>query len=377
MKKKAILIVTLSARARLKRVRSCLSFQTTLPFARVTDARQRGTLLGRKNNGYQVNVKRIVFILICACGFQSKKSLAQINLVPNPSFEDTIQCPNGQGQVSYCKNWFNPTDNSPDYFHNCGMPSVPNNFPIGFQYARTGIAYVGLTPLYNTPNGREYIEVKLLDSMIQGKQYQIEFFVALAELSDSAIDRIGIYISKDSVYNHNSFLLNLPYQPQIENLQGNFIADTLNWIKISGMYNAQGGEKFITIGNFYPDSLTGVVSVPASWSAIAYYYIDDVSVVDSGWVGIEEEQKQHSFSKVYPNPSSGKFTLSSEITKGEIAIYNVHGEKVFTSTINHGSTSLTTGQPSTFDISAQPDGIYFVRIQTAEGMLNKKVVVLR
>jgi len=34
------------------------------------------------------------------------------------------------------------------------------------------------------------------------------------------------------------------------------ITDTLNWIKISGIYAANGGEDHIIIGNFYDDART-------------------------------------------------------------------------------------------------------------------------
>jgi hypothetical protein len=31
------------------------------------------------------------------------------NLVPNPSFEDTIHCPTDYGYITQAKEWFNPT----------------------------------------------------------------------------------------------------------------------------------------------------------------------------------------------------------------------------------------------------------------------------
>jgi len=93
-------------------------------------------------------------------------------------------------------------------------------------------------------------------------------------------------------------------------------------------------------------------------------YFDTCFVATS----ITENIDKEFFVNVFPNPSNGVFTLSSEITKGEVSVYNVKGEKVFTSTINH--------QPSTFDISSQPDGIYFVRVNTERGVIAKKVVLL-
>jgi len=70
---------------------------------------------------------------------------------------------------------------------------------------------------------------------------------------------------------------------------------------------------------------------------------------------------------VYPNPSNGKFTLSSEITKGEISIYNISGEKVYSSTVNR--------KQETVNLSSQPNGIYFLTIKTEQGTANKKLII--
>ncbi len=54
--------------------------------------------------------------------------------------------------------------------------------------------------------------------------------------------------------------------------------DTLNWIEISGTFIAQGGERYIAIGNFYSDANTETVVVPSGSSGFngAYCYIDSV-----------------------------------------------------------------------------------------------------
>lgn len=104
------------------------------------------------------------------------------NLVKNPSFEDTISCPMYLGQISKAIPWFNATDNTPDYFNSCweengnSSVDVPSNF-WGFQYARTGVAYAGFSPYYGCPECRDYIEGIMLDSLIAGKKYCVEFYV--------------------------------------------------------------------------------------------------------------------------------------------------------------------------------------------------------
>lgn len=71
--------------------------------------------------------------------------------------------------------------------------------------------------------------------------------------------------------------------PQVVNTT--LLDDTLNWIKIEGSFIANGTEEYISIGNFYPDSLSGFVhsypAAPLSGSLRgAHYFIDDVSVTE-------------------------------------------------------------------------------------------------
>jgi hypothetical protein len=42
------------------------------------------------------------------------------NLVPNPSFEDHSECPDGPGNIEFAYPWFK-TRGSCDYFHECGI----------------------------------------------------------------------------------------------------------------------------------------------------------------------------------------------------------------------------------------------------------------
>ena len=62
------------------------------------------------------------------------------------------------------------------------------------------------------------------------------------------------------------------------------LTDTKAWMQISGVFTAKGGERFMTIGNFYPASQSNVIDLDSLTYLLpgAYYYIDDVSVVCLG-----------------------------------------------------------------------------------------------
>jgi hypothetical protein len=97
-----------------------------------------------------IMIRFILFILI----FLSSIHLcnAQMNLVPNPSFEDTVMYPDAGAQVARARYWEIVT-NTPDYFHSCcPFPqfTVPQN-TFGFQWPYNGAAYIGLWDYINTP----------------------------------------------------------------------------------------------------------------------------------------------------------------------------------------------------------------------------------
>jgi gliding motility-associated-like protein len=207
----------------------------------------------------------------------------QINLVPNYSFENTISCPQPElvSFYSYTPPWFCPNQCTPDIFNNCSsgnIVSVPINCNgFGFQYAKTGNGYAGFAR-YTSSNVAEYLSVKLISPLQSGKKYCICFFVNTFNHCYYVIDAIGAYISYDSLTFNACEVA--PYIPQIENPLGNIISDTVNWTEISGEYTASGGEQYITIGSFYPDSIIhyiygDTINPPGSWP---YYYLDDVYV---------------------------------------------------------------------------------------------------
>jgi hypothetical protein len=93
-----------------------------------------------------------------------------------------------------------------------------------------------------------------------------------------ASNNLGMYLSSNTIYQSgvNNFLLN--YTPQIKKFNNPVIADTLNWVEISGVYQANGTENYITIGNFDNDITTDTLAVNINNYAGSYYLIEDVSV---------------------------------------------------------------------------------------------------
>ena len=223
-------------------------------------------------------MRKTLYILIVIAG----KLFAQTNFVPNYSFEDTIHCPYTTEQINYSANWRGLYPGTPDYYNACSTTMhVPNYCPLlsCYQNARTGNAFVAIITFQKLGlNIREYIQAKLSTSLSSGKKYVVSFYVNRADFAEYSCNSMGAYISVDPIDSISG--LN-PYIPQITNNEANNpLADSLNWTLISDIFTANGGEKYITIGNFKNDANSDTVYHGIfSGGTTAYYFIDDVSVI--------------------------------------------------------------------------------------------------
>jgi len=218
---------------------------------------------------------RIVLILLVFCF----KCSGQTNLVVNPSFELIDTCPYSQDQLHFAQPWFKPTPSTPDLYNTCGSAvscSVPSNWT-GWQQPRTGNGYAGFAA-YGCLDCREYISAPLSDSLKFGHNYCVEFYVSLADASYWANNRIGLYISNFAPINDGQ-IDTITALPQFFADTNQLFLDTINWVKVSGTYSAIGGEKYITIGNFFADNQTATIGNMGSFMW-CYYYIDDVAVYE-------------------------------------------------------------------------------------------------
>jgi hypothetical protein len=323
------------------------------------------------------------------------------NLVPNYSFEQKLVCsPSPGGFAGYVADWTGqggggglwyytaecPTDSFPKGIYP-GVPydSVQGLF-FGFQYARTGVSYAGMEtfvndgqdtvyPYTNNPylNFRNYIEAKLTDSLQAGKVYYVTFFVNLSNTATFVCSDMGAYLS-DSALNFNGTTPKTYLIPQIANdPKKQELSDTLNWMKISGSFKANGGEKYIIIGNFKNDSTSSTRYVGYTKdNASAYYYIDDVIVSTDSLEGVNELITHNDEQlKIFPNPSTGIFTfnLSNNNEKANLTIYNMIGENIYNTQFNTSTTQI--------DLSNKPAGIYLYRIvsEKGEAIANGKLVI--
>ncbi|NVN95533.1 MAG: gliding motility-associated C-terminal domain-containing protein [Bacteroidetes bacterium] len=227
-----------------------------------------------------MNIKKaILFFIFSFWGLISNGQIIGPNLVQNPSFEDYYQCPPYcvTGNLNYCKNWFSGhgVNGSSDYFNSCSL-DLNCVLAINIQPPRTGNGMAAIA-LYAGYEYREYLMDELSDSLKRNKLYCAKFYTSLSNFSSGAIENIGMYFSTDTLFNFATYGLLLK-QPQIENNKG-IIMDTLNWVKVSGSFIANGNEKYFVIGNFRDNNHTNYIDVFFG-ATIPYYFFDDVSVCE-------------------------------------------------------------------------------------------------
>jgi gliding motility-associated-like protein len=217
------------------------------------------------------------------------------NLVPNPSFELRDSCPSGyhigfpfpsEGSM-FASNWFRPSVGTSDYYNACAPLVSPNNglpvsvpaHGINYQMARTGQAYAGgILDKFHC----EYVESPLLSPLVAGHRYFVSYWLNTQDHSWGGADRYGAHFSVAPVEMPNTLYLDM-LTPQVESPAGVVLYDTLNWMKVSGVFAAAGGESWVTIGNFHSLATldTILVTEPMGFGAGPfYYYYEDVCVVD-------------------------------------------------------------------------------------------------
>ena len=325
-------------------------------------------------------MKRILFIFILSSAFYNVEGQ---NLVANPSFEDTIMCPligfgggdciffnEGLGQT--CSDWHSVGCGSPDYWHTCtGLVPGPNSQ--GFQYPRTGSAYIGvLTAGGAGCHVREYATSQLSQPLASLTTYYVEFYVSRANANCFPLpsDGLGVLFTvgeADTTGTSNASGTHqtcnpLNYIPQVRNPVGSYITDTVSWVRISGTFTASGGEDHITLGNF-ADTIS---------FQCGYYWIDDVLVIPDSIIEHYEDVTNNIALEIYPIPFSSNATLSisnKNLTDGRFLLFDAVGRKVMSEKFSGSRLEIHRG--------ATESGIYFYEVKEKGNMIAKGKIMIK
>ncbi|MBL7927362.1 MAG: T9SS type A sorting domain-containing protein [Bacteroidia bacterium] len=310
----------------------------------------------------------IIFLMLLA-----RICSAQLNLVPNPSFEDTVSCPTSAFEISKADNWYS-CRSTPDYFNICcnlysGIVGVPNNV-LGYQFPRTGNAYAGLIPYdINGLLGWEYIGTTLLTPTIIGQKYFVTFYISLADNTLFAINKFGIKLTM------TPYSFNNPYPVNNSSLiySDSIIIDTTGWSKIQLSFVADSNYQYLMLGNFFDYSLTDTVG---SNRTFAYYYFDDIcmstdSVYCDNYTGLNHStsnQPQTIIKNSYLKDDKLKVIFNDNYIEKEILIYSVSGQLLNTTKTMDQQIDIMLPGSST---------IYFLCVYEKSKMESKKIIAIK
>ncbi len=313
----------------------------------------------------------IAFVATSTC-------IAQQNLVLNPSFEDTISCPFGPGEVIKSNNWASYRG-SPDYMNSCNsdMVSVPNNWG-GYQQAASGNAYAAFatyaTKIINN-NAREFVGGKLYSPLTIGTKYFVSFKVALSLDVDlqanCASSKLGAAFS---TVPHNEFNpAPINNDPQV--YTNAIITDTLNWTRIFGSFVSDSVYQYVMIGNFFDDNNTDTLILDGdTWCNASYYFLDDICVsTDSlytaqyNYVGVDLGRIESCF-KIYPNPASYLTTIENPFHEPySLKVMNGLGQTLL-------EIAKIEDQKFKLDISSLENGLLHLVIQNKNKQIKCKLI---
>jgi hypothetical protein len=93
-----------------------------------------------------------------------------------------------------------------------------------------------------------------------------------------------------------------------------------------------------------------------------YYYHDAIT-------GINEIERAEENICIYPNPNSGKFTLTSNSIIQSIVIFNINGKRIYT------DSGFTQQMQKEIDLSDYDKGVYLLKIKTSTGIETKKLFI--
>jgi len=313
---------------------------------------------------------------------------AQINLVPNPSFENYTLCPNTYYMLP--TDWYT-CSGTPDYYNSCDTTwgfGVPLNWAGNIQ-ASDGRAYCGFVGISyeSIPCGKEYLGCQLINPLQINHKYFLSFKVCYAEWPAIASNNIGLLLSTKSYqifHPYNIDSANIPTINFAHVVDIAIIQDSTNWTTISGSVIADSAYQYLLIGDFFDSAQTSVVIFNHNnfFQQQSYYYVDEVCVSeDSLTCNVIDNLKVYNdiLNKicVMPNPFnfSTVITIRADIDINNIMIYDIMGRNVTSAAIlteiiknkNISQIDLIKGKLC--------NGIYVLKIISGNFIFSKKLII--
>jgi OmpA-OmpF porin, OOP family len=209
------------------------------------------------------------------------------NLVPNPDFEEYFNCPQSintnKANTKVAPHWNSPNYGTPDLYNRCSKYQMGTQNVTGVTNPFKGDGFAGIVIWEKKRSYREYLQVKLNESLKTNQTYIISFRYKLSTYSKYCVDRMCFSLATTVIFYDHDSAISIPSTYCKIKIKP-YDSYTGTWELMETEYTAKGGERYLTIGNFHDNANTKAthlsfinVQEPMLEHA-SYYYIDDVSV---------------------------------------------------------------------------------------------------
>ncbi|MFN8714711.1 MAG: OmpA family protein [Bacteroidota bacterium] len=223
----------------------------------------------------------ISFLLVSFVMLAQPASAQNLNLIPNPGFEEYVHLPDGEYFGKQClKTWTVPIGGSGrgDYYHENGVRGYrPSGNSYGVQRAYDGIA---MTAICNYTGFKEYLQVKLIAPLVRDSVYVFTIHISCADnvLQNDFLNDFGVVFSDAAVpvYDGNKLL---DKEPDLWWHNASGYNDRDNWTTLTKTYKAKGTEQVLLFGSFlWKEKQAGILHGDLTGITNAHYYIDGVAL---------------------------------------------------------------------------------------------------
>ena len=301
-------------------------------------------------------------------------AMAQINLVQNPSFEDTVNCSIYVPGMLKAQYWYNPNMATPDIWdcdldRECGIAMDPDHWATAqlYQPSHDGLRHAGIYTWFGpgSSNTRDYIMTRLNEPLLTGHEYTVSLWYARQRTFIYAVDHIGVWFGMDSIYEATPNWLNVTPQVKLRDPDHEYLTEDQEWTELTDTYIAQGGEQWMVIGNFdVADSVNEISLGPiTAWNPWSYYFIDAIAVTTNPVHSITGDHLAATW-------ASDGILLQWPVELGMVQIHLFDG----TGRLIRSDHTVSGSTIYQFPTSSLAKGIYVVVAQGKEGTFTTRVV---
>ncbi len=338
-------------------------------------------MLHHTNNGRQQG-RGLHLLLGCLLFDVALRCEAQ-NLVPNPGFEEADTCL-VLNTYYYPEtgplHWFTG-GGSTDHFQSCLPYGAFNGVPLNvvtFQMPYEGEAYGGVVT-YNQQFGvREYWMVQLLSPLLIGQTYYASFYANAAFRDDGqsnqawiASSGMGMLFTVESRQFEPGDPLPIP-ENHAHIYHSGILADTIDWVLISGTFVADSAYQYVMIGNHFDDA--NIDTLHFEYRPIpgrGYTLIDKVCVSPDPEgcalvTGTLEALSE--YLSVYPNPARDLIVVRGLRQPSGAEVLDGTGRVVW--------TGIVSANLFTLEVGSFARGSYMLRLDEGFGSRSFKFMLI-